>query len=257
MAFPVIESLGTFNAQAGDSSSVVLAKPSGLAQGDIMVAHLGSQGNYTITTPAGWTEIDTTAMSSRGRSALFYKVVLAEDVAASTFTFNKSGSGGFIGIIMRISAFDADTPAPNVNSAYVVGPDEDDTLTTAGITPDEDSLILLTGCLEGNATVNNYAIVTSNPSWTEQYDQGNGSNIYLFCAAGDRAASSATGNATATSSSEWLSWVYQITEIKFGTGGPMPSGPATLKTFNTVATASTKTIDTAAIASVKTINTAA
>ncbi len=157
------------------SSDIVIAKPSGLAVGDLMIGvvqALGITDNASITS-SGWTQ-------STGSTAydfeILYKIATSGDVAASNFTFTTDGSKFCAGAIVRIQ--NGAGANMTVGTMFNAGSSSTPVYTT-GITPTEANALLLfftfaTGTF-GTATVSNYAITTSNPSWTESYDQtGNG-----------------------------------------------------------------------------------
>lgn len=159
------------------SQSVVITKPTGLAAGDLMIAHIGkraSGGSPTIDTLSGWTSLENAA-NGNIRVHVQYKIASAGDASATDFTFTGGGSGTVHtgGTIYRITG-----------QATVTVIDASADLTTwtgtsanlaIGVTPSRasDLLLILTGSGEGNSGQPNtttYAIATSNPSWTEDYD---------------------------------------------------------------------------------------
>ena len=91
----------------GTSSSVTIAKPSGIVPGDVMIAaiHVGwCNSGSTITGPAGWTSIGQTSNTGTGcgstnttrQLATFYKVVTNSEPLNYTFsgTSNQYYVGG-------------------------------------------------------------------------------------------------------------------------------------------------------------------
>lgn len=82
---------------ATGSTPAVVAKPSGLAVGDLMLAFHVADNDGTLanmTGPAGWTTIASQAGVSGGQPAMkvWQKIATSTETAASSFTF-ESGSG--------------------------------------------------------------------------------------------------------------------------------------------------------------------
>ncbi len=83
-----------------NSTSLVISKPAGTIDGDLMVAFVNSNDSGTTWTGAGWTEaIDSTA------SAIYYKIASSE---GSSYTFTNSASSLLQGYILtyRNAAWD-------------------------------------------------------------------------------------------------------------------------------------------------------
>jgi hypothetical protein len=199
---------------ASTTNQIVLTKPSGLAVGDLMVAHIvhrssTSGGSRTVDTPAGWTvigsEINVPDVNDY-RIKIMYKLAEASDVAASDFTFTISG-GNFLqcaGGLWRIDgvnpnttidAFDSDTAGATNSPSY-----------SGGVDPTyADSFLLfltMTTATGSNpvASTSDYTLVTSNPSWTERYDLTNivSSPLNMSGAHAIRAQRTATGEYSST-----------------------------------------------------------
>lgn len=190
----VIQSQSSSNL-AYNNSTVTIAKPTGLAVGDLMVVFLGhGDRNGTIGSPT-WsgdvTWLDLSGVSgfsnaysnssddgnrtSHGGAA--YKIADSADVAKTNFVFTHSSTASTIrangGIIFRIDGHEASSPVGASLSAQKVEDDTPDFAT--GITPTESSLLFMFNVLslDQNATVqtmSGYAITTSNPSWTENFE---------------------------------------------------------------------------------------
>jgi hypothetical protein len=78
----------SFNTTAiASAATVVVTKPTGLAVGDLMVAHL-YHSVQTITGLAGFTELINNSDGSDISGKILYKIADSSDVAASDFTFN-------------------------------------------------------------------------------------------------------------------------------------------------------------------------
>lgn len=202
-------------------NTFVQSKPTGLAVGDLMIAQVangGLAGAYTA--PSGWTLIRDDANSTVVRSALFYKIADSGDVAASTFTWTANlGTNSYMGgVILRIDGHSSGNP--------LVGNGGDATVSNTatpsfacGITPspavaDSMYMLIATAQQNDNAT-GGYAIVTSDPTWTEQWDIATSSSSHYSTAGatGTRTAVTATGNASVTGGDATADWVGQLIAI--------------------------------------------
>ena len=204
------------------SADAVVAKPSGLAVGDTMIAHIatnaeGGTGDPPtgLTEPSGWTEIN----SSFGGTSIWcgWKIADSSDVAASDFTFTFTGHTATLytkAAITRIFGGRETTIAYVENEAGSTGT----AVTVSTITPNvADSLLLFLVSAEGSSakTVSGYAIATSDPTWTEVYDlfyDGGAAGVGVALAYGERPETTATGDWTATisASSDWRAQVFAI-----------------------------------------------
>lgn len=195
------------------SQDIVITKPTGTAVGDLLLAHMARQDNdqtsRTWSGPAGWTSAvdvqgNDTGASSSGL-AVFWKVATSTETAASNFTFSVgTASDTLAGAMYRITGAHGTTPVSASSSGFV---NNDETPTfTVTITPHANSMIfLMVHHYAGGSTsktTSGYAIVTSDPTWTEGYDNHNSTSLTLAGAYGLRAAATATGDATFTSSGD-------------------------------------------------------
>lgn len=159
-------------------TSVTVTKPSGLAEGDLMVAFCcegNSGGNFS--TPSGWTSIDSYDASFDQRVVVFAKKADSSDAAASNFTFSYGGTSNKLEVVLyAISGTFAGTG--NIYAINALGGTEavSDTFRCAtGITPSSASSLLIMffyivcGDSDSNS-ISNYAIENSNPTWTERHD---------------------------------------------------------------------------------------
>lgn len=162
------------------ASSVTITKPTSLAVGDLLVAHLyfddgsGSPGSYTI--PSGWTEqfnvLTTGASFNPCRLQVLIKVADSADVAASNFTFTGPAAGTTAGGLSRVTSYGkvsgSTTTTQNDSTSSPVS--------FSGFTPDRaDCLLMVFTCILGSASgstpsLGTVSVATSNPTWTERYD---------------------------------------------------------------------------------------
>lgn len=154
------------------ASSVTITKPTDLAEGDLMVvfitAQTSSPSDIDFAT-GGWTEINSNDDGTECWRA-GYKLASSADASASNFSFGLGGTVYGAGSITRITGGIIDS---GVNAKQKVTTASTTIINTLDITPSiPNNLILFFGWHAQNTpgTHSNYAIATSNPSWTEAYD---------------------------------------------------------------------------------------
>lgn len=215
-----VQSIST-NAWEGrdNNEAIQIPKPTGLTVGDLMIAHIALVDEEVdgvvsgdVETESGWEFVDILNYNNSGTVAtfLFYKIADSDDVSATNFTFTQdSGSGKLMsGAIYRIDG--------HGDPAQIEVAKDDDTGSSTpsfaiGVTPDyADSLLLYLTVGQGNhssGSATNYAVTTSNPTWSEAYDiYGDGTSYFgagdgdglLTGAYASRPETTDTGNATIT-----------------------------------------------------------
>jgi hypothetical protein len=194
------------NVLAGEG--LIVTKPTGVAVGDLLVAYSFCTGDTTDLTVGGDFSNITSVVKGTGLSfKALYRIANAGDVSASSYTFSASeDQGKFFGFIYRISGFNASSPIDTSNSGIVTisatpSFNASITPTTAG------NMLLMFGCsvyCDVNGSFDSQAIVTANPTWTEDIeywgieDEGRG----FFASHATRTATSATGNVSFNNNSE-------------------------------------------------------
>lgn len=192
------------------SGSITITKPSSVAVGDLLIAVIGTQ-NSISTAPTGWTALTNKSTASGYINVyVYYVVATSTQVSATDFTWTAS-TNFMVGGISRITGQQG-TPVgiyASANAASSTTP----TLAMT-VTPDDASSLLLfcvgSGINSGATNSSSaYAIVTSNPSWTEAFDTtanagGSGSGQVAMAYA-TRPEITATGNASLTLASSWES----------------------------------------------------
>jgi hypothetical protein len=208
------------------ATSRTVNKPSGLAVGDIMIAHLAvGTGFVTITPPSGFSSFGYSTNPSGDVSSFYYrKIADSGDVAATNFTFSWVGSVACWVSMNRITGGDT-----NFSNWQWGGDDKTASNTAipsinATITPTASNLLLqMWVSTDDGSGTSGYAIVTSNPSWTEAYDviQG-GAPRSASLAWAVRTQSTATGNVSCIGSSGSGDWTLGFLAIPpTGTSSPI------------------------------------
>jgi len=202
------------------TNNVFITKPTDLAVGDLLIAHIFNAKAQTITPPSGFTALlTTTTTGSINQHAmyLFWKVADAGDVAATTFSFTTASSQTAGGGLMAFTGATSFAPIPEFAGSTANNTGSPSFANT--ITPHiADSMILILGGLitaGSTSGVSTYAIATSNPSWTEIYDDSPDTARRFYAAYGSRPQTTATGNSSVVGAGTYTTsdWVGQMLAI--------------------------------------------
>jgi len=90
-AYPVIADIAyTDHATDTPANPVPVSLPPGIVAGNMLLLHLNVTGstNPTITTPAGWTLLQSAAVGSGTRNAIFWKIASGSEGASVSITMN-------------------------------------------------------------------------------------------------------------------------------------------------------------------------
>lgn len=200
------ESTQTFAIQSfGSGGSITITKPSNVAVGDLLVAHILTNGCLISSVPSGWTtEYDTVILpTSAGYSFIYSKVADSGDVSATDYTWtNNTIPGNIGGSITRISGGKNSSPISSKNSATSNDSSTGPVSYAITVTPTLTNSLLLFyvgySATAGTTThsASGYAVTTDNPTWTEAYDINDAARMQMSMAYATRSATTATGNAT-------------------------------------------------------------
>jgi hypothetical protein len=111
---PVIAANESGTAVPGTSISI--NKPTGTAEGELLLAHIVSDGNVTITPPGGspideeWTTLYEHV--ANGSVSVWCGYKIANEAEPSSYTWGVSASEIVVGELMRITGFDTSSPGP-------------------------------------------------------------------------------------------------------------------------------------------------
>lgn len=220
----VVESVATA-APGGGATTTVCDKPTGTAEGDLLVALVG--GAFASGTPdvtlSGWTR-----RAWRVTTTMFFAVLtkVAGGSEPTSYTFNNGLSASTRrAAIMRVSGADPTTPfdgTPSTNDGSGT------TITGTGITTGEDNSLV---CLAGNWSAN-------STTFTPAEGSGLVSMNRIGVAGAVQSSAGATGNKTATiSNGPWIGVVFAIM-------GATPSNTSPTVTPNTADAAELDTTPT-------------
>lgn len=80
----------------GGATTLVINKPSGVVEGNVMVATLTAAGTGTLTAPSGWTAIKNLTQGTALRQVTYYKVATASEPTSFSWSLgtSRAASGG-------------------------------------------------------------------------------------------------------------------------------------------------------------------
>ncbi|MBS1884242.1 MAG: hypothetical protein JSS97_14950 [Actinobacteria bacterium] len=83
---------------ATGSTSLAISKPTGVAEGDVMIAAVTAAGTGTITAPSGWTAIKNVTVGTTMRQLTMYKVAVASEPTSYSWSLgtSRAASGGIV-----------------------------------------------------------------------------------------------------------------------------------------------------------------
>ena len=189
-----------------DATSIDLAKPAGVVEGDLMVAFLSKDDDNDITPPAGWSLIESDTGDFAVRVICYWKEAGASEPSNYTFTGDLEQ---WIGSILRITGHEVGDPV-NI-SGVATGEDTtpqcpdvatwaDDCLILRAFGADDDDITVDTGYPAGHTGL-----------YVDASDTGSGTTSGGV-AHKDQATKGATGTAdfSLTATEQWVAMTVAI-----------------------------------------------
>ncbi len=214
MAAPTFQSVQDSGSYVSTPGTRTVTKPTSLAVGDLMIAYAIVASTHEPILSSGFTTLNDlgTIAVHPTRAKVGFKVAEASDVAATDFTFTDTGFAS----ISRITG-----ASPSSASVIVSGVAQlnSASYSQTGLTPKDygDGVLLMQFFnFEGGSsgTIANYAIVTSNPSWTAGYNKPGASSDGVAMAYATRPEVTDTGNFSANGAggagADWLGQMIAI-----------------------------------------------
>jgi len=114
LAAPVVASV-TETAFGTDTTDHYVNMPATVNAGDLLIVLFTNDGNATVTTPAGWTPLASTANGSSVRLSVYYKIAAGTE-GSTTVNFATSSSEQAAAQVYRITDWHGTTP-PEISTA--------------------------------------------------------------------------------------------------------------------------------------------
>ena len=129
----------TANNGAG-ASSLDLSTPAGVQADDVLIAVVGVRGGAgtTITTPSGWSLINSTNYNSNLLSSIYYRIASGSEPSSTSFAFSSSEKAS--GVMAAYTGVDTSSP---INAQDVQSNASSSTLTTPSVTTTTNDTMLV------------------------------------------------------------------------------------------------------------------
>jgi hypothetical protein len=203
------------------AGTVDVAKPSGLANGDVLIAFINVEAAVTINTPSGWTGAGVALSVGTQAARTFYKVISNAAGEPANYTFTHTGNTDTRVVVHAYSGVDNTTSQDatavgqaNASSTNVTAP----SITT--VTADA-WVVWLGGYDSGTYTI------TEPPGTTQRYQAGSGQGARVTSSDYIMATPGATGTKTGTAPTARTNIAVQFALRPAGAGGTTISGSGT------------------------------
>ncbi len=174
--------------QSAGADSTVITKPTGVVNGDFMLAGLTCPSDQTITPPSGWTQLATYDFATEYRLRLWYKRASSE---GASYTWKTNAGVYTDGLIWRITGVVASGDPSDGNDTTSTG--ESTAISSPTITTGTNGAAVI----QIGATSNDYTTLTST-TLTERWDDG----LTIFATGAIQTTAGASGAKTGTLGTE-------------------------------------------------------
>jgi hypothetical protein len=184
---------GAASAAVRDTNKITLARPEGVAAGDILVVAIDVTGRPNFKQSSGWTTVRTTWNGTAMRQAVFSRVVTASEPSSYSWSFSRKASAA--GVILGYRGVDTANPIDTHGAQVHAG--------STAITAPSLTTTAATGLLVGFFGTRDGATISEPAGMAERAEarQTAGSTTISLAAADEAlTASGETGARTATSS---------------------------------------------------------
>lgn len=197
--------VSTAQTPAAGATSLAIAKPTGIASGQLEIATISAQGSSTISPPSGWTQVITTQVGAALHQASFRHVAGSSE-GTSTWTFGASSKAA--GGITAYSGVDTTTI---VDAASQQTGTSGTTATIPSVTTTYSGDLVL-----GVGSFNNSGTLTAGAATTKRYSSTlsitNGPTLLAQDAT--QSSAGATATQTITDASSATAWIGQVIALK-------------------------------------------
>lgn len=196
---------------SGGSTSIVITKPTGTVDGDVLLAFIEYNGNDTITAPSGWTLLDTAAGGAAHQKTSCYVKLASSEPASWTWTI---GSAIWEGSVSSWTGVDNTTKT----EGDVAATGATSTATASTLTPTSTNDVSVVAFTTDNSTA-----LSLPTSYTNVASFGSNGDIVRIASL-QLSSASATGTTTSTETgtSQWTAQRVLLKTAAGGGGGGSP-----------------------------------
>jgi len=190
---------------AAGTTSLAIAKPTGVLEGDVMIATVAAKETGTVTAPSGWTAILNLTQGTALRQVTYFKVATATEPSSYSWSLgtSRAASGG----IADYSGVNSTVPIDA--SASATGTSGSAAIPSATTSAPNDLVLAV-------ASFATATTVTPDASTTERFDVASGSNT-TDVADFAQVSAGATGAKTATPVVSTGVWIAQTVALRDAT----------------------------------------
>jgi hypothetical protein len=200
MAFPTVESVTATAFPTNDTQHLV-NMPAAVDAGDLLIVLFANDGSDTVTTPSGWTLLDSSANGTAVRLSCYAKDAVGDE-DGTTVDFVTSGNEYAAAQCYRITGWSGDVNDVE-NSTAATG--SDDSPNPASLTASwgsDDNLWIAACCSDSNVTVSVYPFANNNTNTiADQVTHGVGLGS---CSENNATATNDAGSFTISGAQEWV-----------------------------------------------------
>jgi hypothetical protein len=190
---------------AAGATTLVVTKPSGVVEGNVMVATVTVKETGAVTPPSGWTAILNLTQGTALRQVTYYKVATASEPSSYSWSLgtSRAASGG-------IADYSGVNPTVPVDATASATGASGNAAVPGATTSAPNDLVLAVASFAASTTV------TPDASTTERFDVASGSNT-TEVADFAQASAGATGAKTATPLVSTGAWIAQTVALRDAT----------------------------------------
>ncbi|MCU1472277.1 PKD domain-containing protein [Amnibacterium sp.] len=201
------------------ATAVTITKPTGLVDGDVLVANINADANPSITAPSGWTAVTGALTDSTfARVFSYYKVVTTASSEPSSYTFTLSAAEKWNGGITDFHGVDTAT-VWDTAAATKVSTTSVSTLAVPSVTTVTPGAMLVGGDGVNSTT----ATLTAPSGWTEAWEGDAGQDVDFGYKALPTAGATGTSTFTHSTSVSGAAWARALKPA--GSGGTTGTAP--------------------------------
>lgn len=207
MAFPTIQSV-TETIIAANQTQHLVNMPAIVDAGDLLIVLFVNDGSATVTTPSGWSLLDSTASGSAARLSCYAKDAVGDE-DSTTVDFVTSASEYGVAQCFRITGWAGTVPDDVENATAATGSDDspDPASLTASWGSDDNLWIAACG-YNSNGTVSAYPFSSNNNNTIG--DNGPHGCGLGGCAENNATATNNPGTFTLSGSTDWIAMTLVI-----------------------------------------------
>lgn len=215
MAFPSVAATSQGSQNSSTETSQVLNLPSGIASGNLLVMFLTSDGNPSMSWPAGWTSVYGLSRGTAVRQECRYRI--ADGTEGSTITVTTSVGEKTTHVCYRVTDWHG-TAAPDGAAAS----GNDNSPNPPNLTPSWGAADTLWFAAEGNDTQDTISSVPTNYT-NEVTEQGSGGSTGAGTSTARRVLNAASENPGVFTKGTADDWVAATVAIR--PADPAPTLP--------------------------------